>query len=410
MFVRTRAINKILALTKRIKVIQGGTWAGKTFAIAAIVMNLAAKSPNDDFTIVAETIPAIKEGAMKDFKNLMQDTGRWVGTRWNDTDRVYKFGNGSRVKFSSFDSVDKAKQAGKRDHLFINEANSITFEIADALMMRTSGNIWIDFNPNNEFWVHKELVGNDDVDFLILNYTDNDAIPDSIVHNLKQKEAKAFYDPNGNRDVSEKNRNIKSRYWANWCRVYIDGEIGSLEGVILSNWSQVDSIPEGARMIGYGLDFGFTNDPTAVPVCYEYNGERYWDLVIYQTGLVNSEIAKMLKNAGISKMDRGYADAAEPKSIKEINSNGLTIKPADKGKDSISFGIETLQEEHFYVTARSIELIKELRNYVWDTDKAGNKLNRPIDNWNHAIDAMRYLAIMTFPKTAKKKGARIYVS
>lgn len=402
MFKRTTSVNKLLRLRKRKRVIQGGTWAGKTFGILPVLINKAATQPNKKITVVAETIPAIKEGALDDFKTIMQLTGRWNEDNYNATDRVYKFPKtGSRIEFKSFDSISKAKASGKRTDLFINEGNYITFEIADALMMRTSENIWIDFNPTTEFWAHTEVLTEEDAEFLLLKYTDNEALPDTILKELMSKVSKAFFNP----DADWNNpANIKNHYWANWCRVYIAGELGSLEGVIFENWKQTDTIPAEAKLIGYGLDFGYTNDPTALTAVYEWNGKRILDEVLYQTGMINSEIASFIKK-GIQV----YADSAEPKSIEEIRRHGINIKPVVKGSDSISFGIQTMQAQSYLITSNSRNIIKEFRSYSWDKDKTGKQLNTPIGFFNHAIDGIRYHEMMTCGGLVKKFTTRVRV-
>jgi len=158
---------------------------------------------------------------------------------------------------------------------------------------------------------------------------------------------------------------------------------------VFNNWKQIDSLPEEARLIGLGVDFGYTNDPTAIIEVYKYNDTRILNEVCYMTGLVNNDIAKKLpRNITI------YADSAEPKSIEEIRRHGLDIRPVKKGADSIKYGIQTMQDQKYLVTSNSTNLIKELRYYSWDKDKSGNKLNKPIDNFNHAIDAVRYHEMM----------------
>lgn len=163
------------------------------------------------------------------------------------------------------------------------------------------------------------------------------------------------------------------------------GLMGSLEGVIFSNYSIIDHLPEEARLIGAGLDFGFTNDPTAVIYVYLWNGKRILDEVCYRNGLVNSEIARYLPQNCLT-----YADSSEPKSIEEITRCGAMISGVTKGADSINFGIQIMQGQEYLITARSTNLIKEFRSYCWDTDKNGKRLNKPIDNFNHGIDAVRY--------------------
>lgn len=375
-FQRTKAINKLLALKKRKKVIQGGTWAGKTFCIVSLLINKATKIPNRKITIVAETIPALKGGALSDFITIMQSTGRWVQSRYNATDRSYTYYNGSVIEFKSFDTIGKAQAAGKRTDLFINEAPYIPFEIADALMMRTSGEIYIDYNPTAEFWAHTEIANQDDADFIILKYSDNEALPKSILKELMMKVEKAK----------------TSAYWKNWCKVYVDGETGSLEGVIFTNWKQIDSIPKEAVLIGYGLDFGYTNDPTALVEVYQWNGRRILNEVLYETGLVNSEIAKFITDRSVPV----YADSAEPKSIEEIRRAGVkNIKGVDKGTDSIKFGIQTMQDQEYLVTSTSRNLIREFRLYSWLKDKLGKAMNVPMDAFNHIVDAVRYHEMMS---------------
>lgn len=380
MFQRTTAIEKLLKLTKLVKVVQGGTWAGKTYGILPIITDRCIHNKGKSYTIVAESIPALKKGAIKDFKELMMDTGRWMEDHYNQTERKYTFSNGSYIEFSSFQSVGDAQAAGKRTGLFINEGPYISWDIADALIIRTSEEIWIDFNPTRSFWAHREFVDTGECDFIILTYRDNEGLPQSILNELMKRREKAK----------------TSKYWENWCRVYLDGEIGALEGVIFQeglNWEIVDSIPEDAQLKGYGLDFGYSNDPSAWIGGSNFNNSMYFDEILFRKGLLNSAIASQMSSNGYSASSLlTVADSSEPKSIEEIRQHGINITGAKKGKDSINFGIGLLQEEKFYVTSRSINMINELRNYAWKTDKDGNTLNIPIDNFNHCIDAMRYFA------------------
>ena len=380
MFKRTTAINKMLKMTARKKVIQGGTSAGKTYGIIPILIDKATKTARLKISVVAETLPAVKEGALDIFKNVMFDTGRWVESNWNASSLTYTFTNGTRIQFKSFDSVGKAKSSGKRDILFLNEANHIPFEIADALMIR-SKETWIDFNPDNEFWVHKETLKEHNSEFLLLTYKDNEACPIETIEDLQIKIKKAE----------------TSTYWANWCKVYIDGEIGSLEGVIFNNWQTIDTIPADARLLGYGLDFGYTNDPTSIIEVYKWNDKRILNEICYQKELSNSQIAKLIETRLPC-----YCDSAEPKSIAELKRLGVNAYPVTKGADSINFGISLIQENDYLVTSKSINLIMELRKYAWDKDKkTGEKLNKPIDNYNHAIDAFRYHEMETLKQPNK---------
>lgn len=374
----------------RKKVIQGGTWAGKTYGIIpAGVINYATLNKNKVVTIVAETIPALKGGAIKDFKNIMRDTGRWVESRWNASDLHYTFGTGTKTEFKSFDSVGKAQAAGKRDVLFINEAPYIAYDIADALIGRTTEDIWIDFNPTNEFWAHTEIMPNRDAEFLLLKYTDNEALPKTILDELLMKLEKAYYNPYGDRSNA---KNIKNTYWANWCKVYVDGEIGSLQGTVFQ-FKIVTAIPLEADLIAYGLDWGFTNDPTAMSAVYKCNGELYIEELIYKTRLTNSDIINEMKRLNIPKYKDIVADSAEPKSIVDLQNGGFNMEAAKKGGDSVRNSIDTLQGFKINLLSSSLNLIKEFRGYRWLTDKSGKATSEPIDKDNHLIDGIRYVAL-----------------
>lgn len=368
MFKRTTAINKIRKLEKRIKIIQGGTSAGKTFGILPVLIDKAIKQPNLEISVVAESIPHLRRGALRDFEKIMKWTNRFVDERFNKTLLKYEFSNGSFIEFFSADDASKLRGA-RRDVLYINECNNVTFESYNELAIRTRKEIFLDFNPSNEFWVHTELKDESDSDFLILTYLDNEALDQSIVDQIEKNREKA----------------ATSNYWANWWKVYGEGQLGMLEGVVLNNWQLIDKIPTEARLLGIGLDFGYTNDPTAIVEVYNWNGKRIVNEIAYQTGMLNSDIARMLPKKVIV-----YADSSEPKSIDEIRKHGITIKGVTKGKDSINYGIDVMQQQEYLVTSNSTNLIKELRSYIWDTDKSGKRLNKPIDHHNHAIDALRY--------------------
>lgn len=383
MFTRTTAINKILSLTARKKVIQGGTSAGKTYAIIPILIDRALRTPRLKITVVAETIPAVKDGAVDIFKQVMFDTGRWIDSQWVGNPMEYKFGNGSRIQFKAFDSEGKAKASGKRDILFINEANHIPFIIADALMIR-SKETYIDFNPNNEFWAHTEVLKEPNSDFLLLTYLDNEGLPQETLEDLLIKKEKAKHSP----------------YWENWWKVYGEGQIGNLLGAIFNNWEQIDSVPKEAKLLGYGMDFGFTNDPTAICAVYSYNQKYILDEVLYENGLINSDIHKKVKDT-IQKGVMVYADSAEPKSIEELKRLGWRIEGVVKGNDSIMFGIQKMQQEEFLITRNSLNLMRELRNYTWAIDRNGDSINVPIDNYNHIMDAIRYF-FLSYRKTKGK--------
>jgi phage terminase large subunit len=397
MFKRTPAISKLLKLTKRIKKVPGGTSAGKTFGIIPILIDRATRSPLLEISIVSESLPHLRKGAMKDFLKIMKATGRYNDERWSRTLLTYTFGNGSYIEFFSADQDDKVR-GPRRNILYINECNNISFETYHQLAIRTDMEVWLDYNPTHEFWIHTELKDDPDSEELILTYKDNTALAESIVREIEKALHKGFYKTD-EPDLF-KDSNIKNQYWSNWWRVYGLGLVGSLEGVIFSNWSQIGKVPEDAQLLGYGMDFGFSNDPTALTAVYRWNNQIVLDELIYKTGMLNSDIIREMNSLGIDQRALIYADSAEPKTIEEIRRSGFNIHPTVKGADSINFGISILQEQSILVTSNSINLIKELRNYIWDKDKNGAKLNKPIDAYNHAIDSIRYFAMMALKKKA----------
>lgn len=376
MFKRTTAINRILKLTKRKKVIQGGTSAGKTFAILSILIDRATRTPRLEISVVSETIPHLRRGALKDFIKIMQGTGRWIDSNYNRTLLTYVFSNGSYIEFFSTDQEDRLRGA-RRNILYINEANNINFESYYQLAIRTSNDIYLDFNPTEAFWAHTEVLKETDAEIIILNYKDNEALPPNVITDLEQAKEKAK----------------TSSYWANWCRVYIDGEIGTLQGAVFDNWDIVDSIPINAEFVAYGLDWGFSIDQTGFLVCYRLNGELYFKELIYEQRLTNNDIADRLNKLGVLRSQEIVPDSAEPKSIEDLRRLGFRLNPAQKGQDSVRASIDILQRYKIHITKDSINLIKELRSYVWETNKAGEQTGHPVDYMNHLIDPMRYIAL-----------------
>lgn len=369
-FIVTTALKKLLRLKKRIKVVRGGTSASKTFSILPILIDRAIKTPNLEISVVSESIPHLRRGALKDFLKIMMALGRYNDNQFNKSTLKYTFGNGAYIEFFSVDQPDKLRGA-RRNVLYVNECNNVDFDSYYQLAIRTSGEIWLDYNPSAIFWVDREIINQEDVDFITLTYLDNEALPETIVKEIESAKVKAE----------------TSAYWANWWQVYGLGLTGSLEGVCIPDWQEIN-LPTEARLLCYGMDWGYSNDPTSLIAMYKYNDAYIFDELIYQKGLLNSDISDLLKTNGVQ--DIIYADSAEPKSIAELNSYGHNVLPVSKGRDSIVYGLNLINQNKVYVTSRSKNLINELRNYIWMTDKQGNKLNKPIDAYNHAIDAMRY--------------------
>jgi phage terminase large subunit len=370
MFKVTTAIKKLHKLKKRKKVIQGGTSAGKTFGILPILIDRCIRTSNLEVSVVSESIPHLRRGAMKDFLKIMMLTNRFRDNQWNRSALKYTFTNGSYIEFFSVEQPDKLRGA-RRNVLYVNEANNVPFEAYTQLSIRTSGDIWIDFNPTAQFWAHKELVGQEDTDYITLTYKDNEALPETIVRDIESAKEKAK----------------TSSYWSNWWKVYGLGQIGSLDGVCIKDWKEID-MPEEARLLCYGMDFGYSNDPTTLVGLYKYNDAYIFDEVIYQTKLLNSDISNLFKTNNVA--DIVYADSAEPKSIAELRTYGHKVMPTEKGRDSIVYGINLINQNKIYITKRSFNIKKELQNYTWIKDKEGNTINKPIDSYNHCIDAMRY--------------------
>jgi phage terminase large subunit len=363
-------------MTARKKVIQGGTSAGKTLAILAVLIDIAAKNKTE-ISVVSESIPHLRRGAIKDFAKVMQWTGRWVADRWNKTLLTYNFANGSVIEFFSADSEARLRGA-RRQVVYINEANNIDFESYYQLAIRTSEAIYIDFNPTHEFWAHTEVLPEQDAELVILTYNDNEALPDTIKRDIELNRTKAE----------------TSAYWANWWKVYGLGQVGTLQGAIYEDFEVVEGIDVSrAKFVALGLDWGFSNDPTALVAIYRQGDCLLIQELLYSTGLTNQDIADKLRSLGITRAWEIVADSAEPKSIEEIYRLGFNIKPAEKGPDSVRNGIDILKRFKLQVTKDSTNLIKELRSYTWATDKEGKNTGVPIDSFNHACDAMRYVAL-----------------
>lgn len=383
MFEDTTATQKIFELKKRIRAVAGGTSASKTISILVWLIDYcqSPKNQNKLASVVSESYPHLKGGAMLDFENIMKDRRYWDDKRWHGTEHTYTFETGNKLQFLSVDTYSKA-HGPRRDVLFINEANNIEYIIADQLITRTRETVWLDWNPTNEFWFYTDMLNRrSDVDFITLTYLDNEALDQNTVNEIESHK--------GNK---------------RWWKVYGLGQLGDVEGRIYTGWQIINDVPHEATLERHGLDFGYTNDPTALVDVYKYNGGIILDEQLYQKGLSNRHIAEHLLN-----LDKALtiADSAEPKSITEISSYGVPIIGAKKGKDSVLHGIQILQNKPVSITARSINLIKEYRNYMWEQDDNGVFLNVPVDIMNHLLDSARYAVQHMFPvKERMKKKPR----
>ena len=351
---------------------QGGTSSGKTYAILQVLFIIANNEPGCTITVVGQDIPNLKVGALRDAQTIVAgSTGlKQIIDSFNKSDRVYTFKNGSIIEFNSYDDEQDAK-SGKRDYAFFNEANGITFSIYQQIALRTKKRVFIDYNPDAEFWCHEHIIPAAGTDLFITDYRHNPFLDSSV------------------RDKIESLKDIDLELW----KVYARGKTGKIEGLIFREWSLCEAIPVDATLIGIGLDFGFTNDPTACVAVYKQNGELWIDELIYETRLTNDLIVERLKMLSIDMGWEIIADSAEPKSIQEIANGGFNILPAEKGPDSVRAGINTLKRHKMNVTKASQGLRRELARYKWAVDKDGKSINKPIDVFNHSIDALRYLAL-----------------
>ena len=352
-------------MSKRIRAIQGGTSASKTVSIILFLIHLAQSDKNQTLTsIVSESFPHLKRGAMRDFLLIMEEHKYFKDDQWNKSNSTYNFETGSKIEFFSADNGDKLRGA-RRDRLFLNEANNVTFDAFNQLEVRTKEFVFLDWNPVSTFWFYEEIQGKrDDIEHLTLTYLDNEALSLEIKASIEQR---------------KENKN--------WWKVYGLGQLGEVEGKIYKDWKIIDEVPHEARLVRRGLDFGYSNDPTAVVDIYSYNNGYILDELLYQKGMTNKQIADTLKNYDPILT---VADSAEPKSIDELKSYGLNIIPSSKGPGSVLQGIQFIQDKRISMTKRSTNIIKEYRNYLWLTDKNGKITNEPDGVFNHCMDAIRY--------------------
>jgi phage terminase large subunit len=380
MFQLTTATTKVQKLSKKIRAVQGGTSASKTISILLVLIHLAQSDTKATLTsIVAESTPHLKRGAMRDFKNIMAAHRYWRDDRWNATDSIYTFETGSQIEFFSADQPDKLRGA-RRDRCFINEANNVGLDAFDQLEVRTKEFIFIDWNPTNEFWFYTDIAGKRcDVEHIILTYKDNEALSKEIISSIEAR----------------RNR-------PGWWQVYGEGKLGEVEGRIYKGWHEIDRIPPEARLERYGIDFGWSPDPCAIVAIYYYNGGYILDEVAYQLEMSNREIASTLKNLPKALC---IADSAEPKSIAEVKAYNINILPTVKGADSVRHGIKAVQDQNISVTKQSVNLLKEYRNYLWEVDKDGRTLpgEPDPDCADHALDAARYAINSLIPVIRRRE-------
>lgn len=364
----TTALRKIRALKKRIRIVQGGTSAGKTYDILLDELNEAIMQDGILTTIMSDTMPNLRHGAMRDFLKICHETNVWDVAEWNSTYSTLTLPNRSIIEFYSADSEDAL--GARRDRLFINEANRITKDAFDQLEVRTEQKITLDFNPVNQFWAH-DLLTRPDVDFVKLNYLDNEALSDNIVKTLELR---------------------KGDGTSNWWRVYGLGEIGSLEGNVYEGWIPVDDIPQTAVLKRYGVDFGFSNDPTAVVAVYEDEDESLY----LKTELCDIKILTPVLIDKLKKLPDALfvCDNARPEIIAEMQANGLRAigsnKTAGEKMNGKRYNIELVMRRKIHYLRTDTELEREYLTYAWRKKRTGEIIDEPQDGNDHIMDALAY--------------------
>lgn len=369
---------------------KGGTRSSKTYsALQLLSLVMEASRTKKVLSIVGETLPFLKRGAIRDFRNILEGENKWSDAGWSKSENIYQFPNRSIIEFFSADSPDRVLGPA-RDYLFVNEGINIPYDTARQLFVRTRGAIIVDYNPASAFWMQEHYEPRKNCITINSTYKDNRFLTPEQVEEIES-----------NRDDE------------NWWRVYGLGLEGHLEGVIYT-FEQVDELPSDGVDF-YGMDFGFTNDPTAIVHIKADTGRKtlYLDEVCYRTRMTNGDIVDVLKREGVPmRTTPVYADCAEPKSIAEIGNAGYNVKPCDKSapvkSDKMKFQIDWMRGWKMCVTKRSTNLIKELRNYTWAKDRDGNSLNTPIDKWNHALDAARYGCWTHLAENANKGKYLVY--
>ena len=372
--------------TERVVVNQGGTSSGKTYSIMQVLFILGMENPGSIITVVGQDIPNLKKGAYRDAKTIRNSSPELLAAypNLNEGERIFTCLNGSLIEFCSFKDAQDAKN-GKRDYLFVNEANGISYEIYWQLAIRTKRKIFIDYNPTARFWVHDEVLGREGVLLIKSDHRINRFIDDELHARIE-----GISDPELH-------------------KVYARGNTGKIEGLVLTNWDIVDALPprEEWKMLCFGLDFGFTNDPSALEKVVLAHGDLWVDELVYSTNLTNPDIAQRARNEGVTKEQQIIADCAEPKSIRELQAAGLWVTPSPKGQDSIVSGLDILKRYKIHVTRRSLGLLSNLRAYKWDTDRDGNLTNKPEDRNNHGIDAIRYVALAKLAEHRPVRGVKV---
>ena len=370
----------------RIQIHQGGTRSGKTYSICQALIGWCVENKNAGWviTIIRKTMPSLKASVMRDFFQILENEGWYSPANHNKSSSQYLlFGN--MIEFVSIQESQRIR--GRKRHIaFLNEANELTFEDFTQIILRTSEILIMDFNPSDVFsWIYDKVMTREDASFYQTTYLDN---PFLDINTIKEIEYLKLTDAN---------------YW----RVFGLGERGLNISAIFPHFNQVDRTPDRAKFISFGLDWGFTNDPSALISVYKDGLDLYVEEHLYETGLTNNDLMRKIRDLGIERQEI-IADSSEPKSITEFERKGFLIKGAKKGPDSIRLGIDIMKRHRINITKESINLIKEMQSYKWKTNRDGNQINEPESNQkDHGIDAFRYVCLN---KLMENYSGKYYIS
>ena len=363
---------------KKIIINQGGTRSGKTFNILLyIIFYYCLNNSNKTITICRKTYPALRATVLRDFINILREHNLYNEDNHNKSSSEYNlFGN--LIEFISLDQPVKVR-GRKRHLLFINEANELFWEDWQQLLFRTSDKIILDYNPSEEYhWIYDKIIPREDANFLKTTYKDNPFLEQSLI------------------DEIERLRYTDEQYW----QIYGLGEKGISKATIF-NYVECNQVPFEAEVVSFGMDFGFTNDPTALVKVSKLDNNLYIEELLYRTMMTTGDIHNFLK--GKVKREPIYADSSEPRIIEELRRMGWSIRASLKGRDSVNAGIDLLKRFKIHIHKDSTNAIQEFRNYKWLEDKTGKLTNKPEDKNNHIADAVRYAtySILSKPNFGK---------
>ena len=367
----TIVLKKNLDASTRIVVNQGGTRSSKTYSLAQLIILKALQTKGKVYTICRKTLPALKGTAYRDFFNILETHNLYNPEHHNKSELTYKLNN-NEIEFISVDMPQKIR-GRKRNTLWLNEANEFSFEDWVQLSLRTTENIYLDFNPSDPYsWIYDNVINREDCTFIKSTYLDNPFLPKETIKEI------------------ERLRDLDSNYW----KIYGLGDMAQPTETIFRQFEICNNVPEQAQLIAMGMDFGYSNDPTALVEVFKLNDNLYLNEVLYSKGLTNQDIAAELRKHSITRQIEIIGDSAEPKSIEEINRLGFNVKPAKKGADSINMGIDILRRYKIHITKSSTNTINEFKFYKWLVDKNGKVINKPATNQaDHIIDSVRYVAL-----------------